>query len=165
MDYQHILTLVAALTGTPGEEFAALKTHAAELKAPIAQIVCPRPMLANEIEGKTVFCGTVQVPEDHAKPDGKKITLKFAVLKSWSQYPEPDPVVYSGRGGTVDAADLKSASRMRVWVRFPPPAPQNLVPSDEAANRLLPLSPLALHTARWIFVTRYYRGDKALGLP
>jgi pimeloyl-ACP methyl ester carboxylesterase len=103
VDYQHILTLVAALTGTPGEEFAALKTHAAELKTPIAQIVCPRPMPANEIEGKTVFCGTVQVPEDHAKPDGKKINLKFTILKSWSQYPEPDPVVYlqGGPGGSA----------------------------------------------------------------
>lgn len=103
MDYQHILTLVAALTGAPGEEFAALKTHAADLKAPIGQIVCPRPMPANEIEGKTVFCGTVQVPEDHARPDGKTITLKFTVLKSWSQYPEPDPVVYlqGGPGGSA----------------------------------------------------------------
>ena len=80
-----------------------MKAHAAELKAPIDQIVCPRPMPANEIEGKTVFCGTVQVPEDHAKPDGKKITLKFTVLKTWSQYPEPDPVVYlqGGPGGSA----------------------------------------------------------------
>ena len=80
-----------------------MKAYAAELKAPIAQIVCPRPMPANEIEGKTVFCGTVQVPEDHARPDGRKITLKFTVLKTWSQYPEPDPVVYlqGGPGGSA----------------------------------------------------------------
>ena len=60
-------------------------------------------MPANEIEGKTLFCGTVQVPEDNAKPDGKKITLKFSILKSWSQYPEPDPVVYlqGGPGGSA----------------------------------------------------------------
>jgi len=103
VDYPHILTLVAALTGTPGEEFAALKAQAADLKAPIAQIVCPRPLPANEIEGKTVFCGTVQVPEDHARPDGKTITLKFSVLKSWSQYPEADPVVFlqGGPGGSA----------------------------------------------------------------
>jgi hypothetical protein len=31
---------------------------------------------------------------------------------------------YLGRGGgTVDAADLKSAARKGVWVRIPPPAP------------------------------------------
>lgn len=103
MDYQSILTLIAALTGNPGDEFAALKAHAADLKAPIEQILCPRPMPANEIEGKTVFCGTVEVPEDNAKPDGKKIPLKFTILKSWSQYPEPDPVVYlqGGPGGSA----------------------------------------------------------------
>ena len=103
LDYQHILALIAALTGNPGDEFAALKAGGPDTKAPIEQIVCPRPMPASEIEGKTVFCGTVQVPEDHAKPDGKKITLKFAILRSWSQYPEPDPVVYlqGGPGGSA----------------------------------------------------------------
>lgn len=103
MDYQHILALVAALTGNPGDEFAALKAHAADLKAPVEQILCPRPMPTSEIEGKTVVCGTVEVPEDHAKPDGKKITLKFAILKSWSQYPETDPVVFlqGGPGGSA----------------------------------------------------------------
>lgn len=36
-----------------------------------------------------------------------------------------DSPTASGRGGTVDAADLKSAFRKEVWVRFPPPAPAN----------------------------------------
>jgi hypothetical protein len=30
-------------------------------------------------------------------------------------------------GGTVDAADLKSAARKGVWVRIPPPAPTEFV--------------------------------------
>lgn len=113
MDYQSILTLIAALTGNTGDEFAALKAHAADPKAPIAQILCPRPMPANEIEGKTVLCGTVEVPEDHAKPDGKRIPLKFTILKSWSQYPEPDPVVYlqGGPGGSaIDQIPLLAAT-------------------------------------------------------
>ena len=99
MDYQYILTLIAALTGQGGDDFAALKSGA----TPVTQIVCPRPLPANDVEGKTVFCGTVEVPEDNAKPDGKKIPLKFTVLKSWSQYPEPDPVVYlqGGPGGSA----------------------------------------------------------------
>ncbi|MHC1742335.1 MAG: hypothetical protein AB9873_04790 [Syntrophobacteraceae bacterium] len=75
------------------DDFATLKSGGAEVKAPIAQISCPRPLPANEIEGKTVFCGTVQVPEDNSMPDGKKITLQFAILKTHSQYPEPDPPV------------------------------------------------------------------------
>ena len=103
MDYQHILAMIAALAGNPGNDFAAFKAGGADPNAPIGQIVCPRPMPANEIEGQTVFCGTVQVPEDHSDPEGKKITLEFSVLKSWSQYPEPDPVVFlqGGPGGSA----------------------------------------------------------------
>ncbi len=104
MDYQHILTLLSVLAGQPTGEFDALKARSTAA-SPIEQIVCPRPMPSNEIEGKTVFCGTVLVPEDNAKPKGKKITLKFAILKAWSQYPEPDPVVFlqGGPGGSAIA--------------------------------------------------------------
>jgi pimeloyl-ACP methyl ester carboxylesterase len=103
MTYQQILTLISALTGNAGDDFAALKSGGADPQAPIAQILCPRPLPANEVEGKTLFCGTVQVPEDNSRPDGKKIPLKFAILKSWSQYPEPDPLVFlqGGPGGSA----------------------------------------------------------------
>lgn len=103
MDYQHILTLIAALSGGASDDFATFKTSGAAPGAPVGHILCPRPMPANEIEGQTVFCGTVQVPEDHANPEGRQITLDFAVLKSWSQYPEPDPLVFlqGGPGGSA----------------------------------------------------------------
>lgn len=117
MDYQHILTLIAALSGEPGNEFAALKNGGPDPAAPIRQIVCPRPFPADEIEGKTIFCGTVQVPEDHAKPDGKKIALKFTVLKSRSQYAEPDPLVYlqGGPGGSTFTILNKLARVYEPW--------------------------------------------------
>lgn len=103
MDYGHILGLIAALLGNASDEFARLKTGGSAPNALVTRILCPRPLPANEIEGKTLFCGTVQVPEDNAKPNGKKIFLKFSILKSWSQYPEPDPVVYlqGGPGGSA----------------------------------------------------------------
>ena len=99
--YRH-LALISFLTGNAEEGFADLKAASAG-SAAITQIVCPRPLPADEIEGKTVFCGTVQVPEDHAKPDGKRISLDFAILKSHSVYPERDPVVYlqGGPGGSA----------------------------------------------------------------
>src|SRR6185503_20709080 len=40
-----------------------------------------------------------------------------------------------GRGGTVDATDLKSVGRKPVWVRFPPPAPDHAYTSDVQRNR------------------------------
>ncbi|MBL8789308.1 MAG: alpha/beta fold hydrolase [Rhizobiales bacterium] len=102
MDIAQILALIATLAGTSGDNPASLTSAQADTM-PFTRIVCPRPMPANEVEGKTVLCGTVQVPEDNAKPDGKKIPLKFALLKAWSQYPEPDPVVFlqGGPGGSA----------------------------------------------------------------
>lgn len=102
MDYTGILALISFLTGNAEDRFSSLKVATAG-NAPISQIVCPRPLPAEEIEGKTVFCGTVQVPEDHAKPDGKKISLEFAILKSHSLYPERDPVVYLQGGPGASA--------------------------------------------------------------
>jgi hypothetical protein len=103
MDYSQILTLISVLTGNSDADFAKEKFGFRGSAAPTTQIVCPRPMPANEFEGKTVYCGTVQVPEDHANPGGKKIPLKFAILKSWSQYAEPDPIVFlqGGPGGSA----------------------------------------------------------------
>lgn len=103
MDYQHILSLIAAISGNPGDEFAALKASGGDPNAPVAQIACPQPLPVKEIEGKTIFCGTIKVLEDNAKPNGKKIDLAFTIMKSWSQYPEPDPLVYleGGPGGSA----------------------------------------------------------------
>jgi pimeloyl-ACP methyl ester carboxylesterase len=102
MDYTGILALISFLTGNAEDGFATLKAGAAA-SAPVTQIVCPRPLPVNEIEDKTVFCGRVQVPEDHSKPDGKKISLDFAILKSHSLYPERDPVVYLQGGPGASA--------------------------------------------------------------
>lgn len=102
MDYTGILALISFLTGNAEDGFAPLKAGTPG-SAPITQIVCPRPLPVDEIEGKTVFCGKVEVPEDHAKPDGKKISLDFAILKSHSIYPESDPLVYLQGGPGASA--------------------------------------------------------------
>ncbi len=67
MDYTGILALISFLTGNAEDGFATLKAGTPG-SAPITQIVCPRPLPVDEIEGKTVFCGKVEVPEDHANP-------------------------------------------------------------------------------------------------
>ncbi|SEN85292.1 TAP-like protein [Gemmobacter aquatilis] len=103
MDIQTILALIAALTGTPDHRPApaadALRTAGVTLTS------CPRPLPPDEVEGRTIQCGTVRVPEDHAQPDGKQLDLFFAILKAQTMFPEPDPVVYlqGGPGGSAVA--------------------------------------------------------------
>ena len=63
--------------------------------APVVATNCRDSLAPGEIEGQTIFCGTVTVPEDHDAPDnGQTVDLAFAILKSHTSYPSPDPVVY-----------------------------------------------------------------------
>ncbi len=49
-----------------------------------------------------VECGTMQVPENWSKPDGRQIELTYVVLKSTGIAPKPDPILYleGGPGGS-----------------------------------------------------------------
>ncbi|MGN6031613.1 MAG: alpha/beta hydrolase, partial [Thermomicrobiales bacterium] len=50
-----------------------------------------------------VECGTVQVPENWTNPGKRMLTISYVILKSFSDTPEPDPVVYleGGPGGSA----------------------------------------------------------------
>lgn len=104
MDYAQILALVASFAGAPSPDpFAALRAASQRPEAVVAIQACPRPLPASDIEGMTIICGTVQVPEERDKVGGKKLALSFAILRANSRYPEPDPVVYleGGPGGSA----------------------------------------------------------------
>lgn len=48
--------------------------------------------------GETIECGDLVVPEDRRRPDGPNIRLHVAIIRSHSQSPTPDPVVYLAGG-------------------------------------------------------------------
>ena len=57
-------------------------------------------------KGSVVTCGTVSVPEDRTKPDGRKVQLAVARIHSHATSPDPDPVVYlHGGPGTATLAN------------------------------------------------------------
>lgn len=106
MDHAQIMALIAALSGSPASDpFAPLRAEAAKPGAIVSIEACPRPLPANEIEGVSLICGRVKVPEERAKLGGRVIPLAFAVLKATSRFPEADPVVYlqGGPGGSAVA--------------------------------------------------------------
>ena len=107
MDHAQILALIAALSGTPEKDpFATLKAEAAKPGAMVSLEACPRPYPAGEIEGLTLICGHVKVPEDSAKPDGKMLPLAFGIFKTTSLFPEPDPLVYLHGGPSGKVFDI-----------------------------------------------------------
>jgi pimeloyl-ACP methyl ester carboxylesterase len=100
---QIIAVVTALLAGEPDPAaFPVITAGGADPRYPLVVGSCPEASVPpTEVEGSTVICGQVNVPEDHAKPDGKRIDLAFAVLKARTQSPVPDPVIYlhGGPGG------------------------------------------------------------------
>jgi hypothetical protein len=86
MTPDQILAFVLALTSPQpaAPAFPVIAAGGADGRYPVKAAPCPRPLAPFEIEGQTVACGTVSVPEDHAKPDGRRIPLTFMVFKSRS---------------------------------------------------------------------------------
>jgi len=82
-----------------------VSAHAQERPAAVGNKVVPCPMGTplGEIEGETILCGQIQVPEDWSKPDGRLLTISYARLVAKATVPFDDPVIYfeGGPGGTA----------------------------------------------------------------
>lgn len=66
-------------------------------------IPCPIGLPAGEVEGETVVYGQIEVPQNWDEPDGTTITLTYAVMRSTSQAPFADPVLFF-HGGPGESA-------------------------------------------------------------
>ena len=105
MELTEILTVIAGLLGEPDipDSFAPYYQGGHDAAYPVAVEPCATSLGRMEIEGQTVICGTVNVPERHDAPDGQRIDLFFTVMKAQSSYPEPDALLHlhGGPGGGV----------------------------------------------------------------
>jgi pimeloyl-ACP methyl ester carboxylesterase len=73
-------------------------------------IPCPMPLPPTEIEGETIVCGQIEVPENWDDPNSRLITLTYARQLSKSLSPLPEPIIFfaGGPGGSVLAAQGSS---------------------------------------------------------
>ena len=55
---------------------------------------CPFDLPAGFVEGETIECGYLTVPENRADPDTRTIRLAVAILRHPDGAPEPDPIIY-----------------------------------------------------------------------
>ena len=62
-------------------------------------------------------CGTVEVPEDRSKPDGRRLGIFVAVLPANTLSPKPDPFVILAGGPGQSATSLASFASRLVDVR------------------------------------------------
>lgn len=105
MTPDQIVAFVLALAAPPATDtfFPLIASGGADPRYAVQARACPGPLAPYEVEGVTAACGRFSVPEDHDKPDGRRIDLSFMVLKSHSTAPAADPVVYlhGGPGGGI----------------------------------------------------------------
>jgi pimeloyl-ACP methyl ester carboxylesterase len=107
---QIVAAVMALVSGTADPSaFPTINAGGADPRYPVTVEACPRPLPAGEVEGTTVICGRVEVPEVHGKEGSRRIELAFAVLKARTHSPAPDPVVYlHGGPGSGTVKDLWS---------------------------------------------------------
>ena len=91
---QIIATFIALMSQATEPAFDPLNTGGHDDRYPVSIEACPRPLGPLEVEGRTVICGRIAMPEDHDTAGGKTLPLAFALLKSRSAAPAPDPVIY-----------------------------------------------------------------------
>ena len=85
------LALVLASAGSPA--WAAIGFAPCELKG------------AKAFSGPKAECARVEVPENHAEPDGRKINLRLARVKARAGEPAPDPIVFLAGGPGQSAVE------------------------------------------------------------
>lgn len=113
--------LLSLLAGIPSlAQSATAQTPTAESEATeefagtLSDRACPNIGPSGEREGDTYYCGLMTVPENYAEPNGRQIQISYAVLKSTSQSPLTDPMIYLD-GGPGGSSLQNIAGRARMW--------------------------------------------------
>ncbi len=114
MDSADLIALVTGLLAPePDAIFDVLRSGGSNRAYPVVVEQCESDTLGMEIEGQTVICGTVGVPENHDAPNAGNLAIEFAILRAQSEAPFSDPVVYlHGGPGEGTLASLTRVAGM-----------------------------------------------------
>ena len=109
---------------------SAAAAAAGAASAPVAPVEAARVLGSLSVEPCTLaaagspatvaaFCGTLAVPEDHARPAGRRIELAVAFVPSRAKQPRPDPVfmLAGGPGQSAREAFPAAAGAFREILR------------------------------------------------
>ncbi|HEX4821425.1 MAG TPA: alpha/beta fold hydrolase, partial [Acidimicrobiales bacterium] len=110
MKRAHIVMLLLVAACSSGSSAAPASTTTTSAPKPAYTPVYARGTCNDEVpQDPRVECGTLTVPEDRTKPDGKKVVLPVAVVHTADPHPAPDPIVYFSGGPGF--AGLPTAAR------------------------------------------------------
>ena len=90
-------------------------TPAPQSSAIFEPAACPFQLPPGQIEGTTVECGYLVVPENRADPDAGTIRLAVGIFHPPGGATEPDPIVYLAGGPGGSALELLYLSFERLY--------------------------------------------------
>jgi pimeloyl-ACP methyl ester carboxylesterase len=112
---KHVTRSLAVLGLFAAFSLMALRTAAAQdavVPQPVSgeTIPCPMPLPPTEVEGETIVCGQIDVPENWDDPNSRLITLTYARQLARSLSPLPEPIIFfaGGPGGSILASQGSS---------------------------------------------------------
>jgi len=94
-----LLSIAAALLSTVAAAQAPMERWPADVEN------CELSAAGGRIS-QDALCGTLEVPENRAEPDGRTIELAWAVVEARAGTPEPDPVFFLAGGPGQSARDV-----------------------------------------------------------
>jgi len=68
---------------------------------------CPFELPSDQVEGETVECGYLIVPEDRTDPESREIRLAIAIFRHPDGNPQPDPIIYLEGGPAGSPLEIR----------------------------------------------------------
>lgn len=68
-------------------------------------IPCPMSLPGGDIDGETMVCGQIEVPENWGDPGDRTLLITFAIAKARNEAPFADPILYFEGGPGISALE------------------------------------------------------------
>ena len=85
---------IAAACSSSAKSGTSASTTTSTTRAHYRPVYVKGPCNDEVPHNQRIECGTLTVPENRSKPDGRKVVLPVAILRTADPHPAPDPVVY-----------------------------------------------------------------------
>ena len=68
-------------------------------------IPCPMNLPEGDIDGETIICGQIEVPENWDNPGERTLVITYAIAKANSESPFADPIIFFEGGPGISALE------------------------------------------------------------
>ena len=82
------------------------------------ETACPFDLPPGQVEGQTVECGILEVPENRANPNSRQIRLAVAIFRHPDGATQPDPIIYLSGGPGGSSLELLNLAFDQVFAPY-----------------------------------------------